>query len=487
MKSKGSIGKSSIALTASQFTTIFISIFTSMLLSRFRSLSEYGTYSQMLIVINMTYSIFMLGIPNSINYFLGNAENDLQRKEYIKTYYLLSLLLAVLNGTVLIISLPLMVQYFNNPLIQSFYYFLAVMPFTKITLQSVEFFLIDESRTVTLVVFRIINSVLVLVIILLVEVLGLSFMTYMMFFVILELALSFTSMVLLNFFKIKEFFKINYSLMKKIIIFSFPFGLSSLVSSLIMESNKIFVGHFFTLEEYAIYSNAARELPIAVIATSLTVITMPYIVRYIKSGNTDRAVNMWKNSIVFAYLFISLISFGLFTFSKEVITILYSSKYSSGSSVFMVYSMIPLLRCTYFGMFLSATGKTKNIFYSAIIALIVSLITLFPFYYLFGIIGPAISTLVAVLTMNSYQLVFTAKIIGKKIRNIFPFSELFKITLMLTIFSIVFKVFQFLLPVNNVLSPIFEAVLLGLIWAIVYLLVYRKKIYNLWQLLKIND
>ena len=65
-----SVGKKSLILTITKIITLLVSLIVSMLLSRYATLEEYGTYSQLLIAVNLFTSIFMLGLPNSTNYFL---------------------------------------------------------------------------------------------------------------------------------------------------------------------------------------------------------------------------------------------------------------------------------------------------------------------------------------------------------------------------------------------------------------------------------
>ena len=71
-----SIINDTIKLTISKVMSLVIAMVSSMLLSRYRTLEEYGTYSQLLMVINIMTSLLMLGLPNSINYFLSRAETE---------------------------------------------------------------------------------------------------------------------------------------------------------------------------------------------------------------------------------------------------------------------------------------------------------------------------------------------------------------------------------------------------------------------------
>ena len=109
-----SLGKDAIGLTASKVITLAISMISAMLLSRFRTLEEYGTYSQILMVINLMTTLLMLGLPNSINYFLARSETEIERQKFISTYYTASTILSIFVGLVLVFSTPFIVRYFSR-------------------------------------------------------------------------------------------------------------------------------------------------------------------------------------------------------------------------------------------------------------------------------------------------------------------------------------------------------------------------------------
>ena len=82
-----SIINDTIKLTISKVMSLVIAMVSSMLLSRYRTLEEYGTYSQLLMVINIMTSLLMLGLPNSINYFLSRAETEEECQRFLNVYY----------------------------------------------------------------------------------------------------------------------------------------------------------------------------------------------------------------------------------------------------------------------------------------------------------------------------------------------------------------------------------------------------------------
>ena len=78
---KSSAGGDVIYLTVSRIGVSLIGLATSMLLARFRTLDEYGTYSQIIMVTDLVATILLLGLPNSINYFLAKAETVKEKQQ----------------------------------------------------------------------------------------------------------------------------------------------------------------------------------------------------------------------------------------------------------------------------------------------------------------------------------------------------------------------------------------------------------------------
>ena len=180
---KNRIGNDALLLTGSKVLTSLIGLVSAMLLSRFRTLTEYGTYSQLMMAVNLFCSLFMLGLPNCINYFLARAQTEEERGKFLSVYYTLSTLLSVIIGVVMVLAIPLLEIYFKNGLIRIFWYFLALYPWTRVIMSGVENLLVVYNKTNKLVIYRILNSVCLLLIILLVQLFGGNFGHYMLLFV----------------------------------------------------------------------------------------------------------------------------------------------------------------------------------------------------------------------------------------------------------------------------------------------------------------
>ena len=475
------VGSDTIKLTASKIATTIISLVSSMLLSRFRTLTEYGTYSQLLMAINLVCSALMLGLPNSLNYFAAKAESQEERDKFLSVYYTLSTILSLITGLVLVLSTPLLEKIFDNNLISKFWYFLAFFPWTKIIMSGVENLLVVYQKTHILMLYRILNSIALLGIIVLVQVLNGSFSSYMILYLVVEASFTIWVYVLVKKNAQELQPSLNLNLLKSVLTFSIPLGIASMVGTINIELDKLVITSFFSTEELAVYTNASKELPVTVIATSLTAVLLPQMVRLLKEDKPQEAVKLWNSATTISFGIICYIAMGCVVFAPEVIQVLYSDKYLSGTTVFRIYSLGLLLKCTYFGMLLNATGRTKFIFFSSLGSLALNFVLNYICYFLMGFIGPAVATLISSLLMQTFQLIYTSKVCKVPFKNIFPWKNILCLFLLNCCLGGGFYIIQnFAIKYIN---QIVSAIILGVVWGGVLLLILFKPLKKQWGFL----
>lgn len=480
---KQSIATDATKLTIAKSLTLIISLVSVMLLSRFRTLDEYGTYSQLLMVVNLTTTIFMLGLPNSINFFLARAESDEERQEFLSVYYSLSTFLSFITGLVLVLSASLIVKYFDNALIKNFIYVLALFPWASIILSSIQNVFIVYQKSTQLMLFTVLNSVFLLLIIVVVEIFNWDFNMYMFLFVLVNAVFAISVYIIAKNLAGKLSFVLDKALVQKILEFSIPLGLASVVGTLSIELGKIFIGKFYDTAEFAIYTNAAKELPVTIIAVSLTAVLMPQLVRLLKDGKNAKAIGLWGDATTLSYIFICFFATGFFVYAPDVISLLYSDKFLPGVSVFRIYCVVLILRCTYFGMILNSIGRTKFIFYSSIAALLLNALLIYPCYVLFGFIGPAIASFLSLAAVQFMQLIATSKSVDISFRRIFPWKSLTIITLVNIFMGLLFYFIKDAVSIEIITNEIIESIVLGFVWGILYFIVMLKPIKQKWRLL----
>lgn len=469
-------------LTISKMVNLLITMSTSMLLSRFRSLEEYGTFSELSLILNLLTTFCMLGIPNAINYFLPRVENDKEKQNFFNTFFALNTILSIGAGGLMVVAIPILVWYFENKGIYGFYYFAVIMPWAKITIQERGNLLIALHKTKTLIIHTFINSLSLLGIILFTQMIDQNFQFYMYLYVAIEVF--FALLVYREVSKISGKFRFHISkqLCRQILVYAVPIGLSDMVSTISREIDKLMIGGFLDTESLAIYTNAAREISLTVISTSFIAVLMPKLSKLVKEKKIDEAVEMWKDTTSFTYIFMCFGVVALVIFAPQVMTILYSAKYLPGISVFRIYALILLWRTTYFGTMLSLHGETKKILACSISSMLLNVVFNYIFYKFMGFTGPAWSTFLSIGIMNILQLKFSAKITGIPVSRLFPWLELLKITVINAICGIVIFWGMKEFNVGTDVKGCIIAVVIGVLWMGLYMgVIMHKRLKRQWR------
>ena len=479
----GGVGERALHLTIAKATTVFISLISGMLLSRFRTVEEYGTYSQLLIVVTLMTSLLMMGLPNSINYFLARADEGKERKEFLSIYYTLNTVLCVVIGAVLIIAIPWIERYFENEGIRKFWYFLAFYPWARITISGVSNVLVVYGKTKRLMVINILTALVALVSVIVIQFSGLSFREYILTYLGGHLVLSCWIYVMIYRLEGGLSCSLKIGMVKKIFAYSIPIGLASLVGTVSIEMDKLMIGKFMDTEALAYYTNAGRELPLTFVAASLTAVLLPQMARKLKENKVSEAVGLWGTSIELSYIIICFCSTACIVFAPQIMTLLYSEKYLAGVGVFRVYALVLLLRTTYFGLMLNSIGKTRLIFWASVLSLGLNGALNYLLFRLMGFVGPAVASLTSVLFVNLLQLGITAKLIRVPFRHIFPWKALGAVTAVNVCWGIFMMGIICVLKITTDWNSIVLAIGMGFVITIGYAVTFRKRLTHLWNML----
>ena len=484
---KQSIAKDATKLTFVKCLTTGLAMLTAMLLSRFRTLDEYGTYSQLQLVTSLVSTIFMIGLPNSINYFLAKAESKEEKKEFLSVYYTLCTALSLGAGIIMLFATPVVASYFKNEAIIKFGYFLALYPWTKIMLAGIENLLVVLKKMTKLMVFKILYSLVTLFVIFVAWQLDIDFSKYILFFIFTEIIFTlWTYKISIN---VSGGFRIDFDkgFIARIFKFCIPIGLASIVATLSIEIDKFMIGYLYTTDQMAIYTNASKEMPVSIIASSITAVLMPELVRMLNKKKNDKAVKLWGSATIISYIVICFCAFVLIIFASDIITLLYSEKYLPGITIFRIYSLVLLFRVTYFGILLNSLGKTKFILITSIISLGLNVVLNVFCYYLWGFIGPAIATVISIAVTAFLQLSYSSKVIDIPFTRIFPWQKLFQITIINIVLALVIMEAKKIIVLDRFIGSLAESILLGICWTGLYLFIVRKILLENWNKLSSNE
>lgn len=481
---KTSLAGDAIYLSVARVITTLLTLIVAMLLSRYLTKTEYGTYSSAYIAINLVVAIFTLGLPHSITYFLSKAETQHERSRLLSVHYTLATILSLIAGLILVLGISAIIQYFSNPLIRSIWFMLAIMPWSKMMISILSNTLIAYQRTKLLMTFKLMSSLSVVIIIVICGLIQASFITYITIYIIIQVIITLTSYAIIK--KCEDGFKFSFDkeLIKTIFKFSIPIGLATMVGIIDKEFDKLFIGNVLSTEELATYANAAKELPLTFISMSFISALLPRLTRLFKNKEMNKGIQLWGDCTVLSFWFLCYCSFAICVFAPDVITFLYSDKYISGVNIFRIYTALLMIRCTYFGMVINALGHTKYILYSSIAEVVVNIILNFVLYYTIGTLGPAIATVISNIFAAIILLIITSRKIDIRFAKVFPFRNVAYITVANIVLAALFYYGKIVIPINNITGELLESIFLSLVWGGLVFIIFRRMIVNKYKIIK---
>jgi len=473
--SKGTVG-----LATARLVTQILGMLNTMLLSRASSLQEYGTYSQIFVIINLSVSIVGMGLPDSINYFLARHEEN--KKHFVSCYISLITTLSVIVGILSIVIIPVYARYFNNIDLVNYGYMMLLLPWSTLMLSSADTIFVSENRVKWLMLLKIVNSVINVSLALLFCLDLLYFNHYLIFYVSGQLALTLVVILLIYKLYYGLTFKLNYATVCQIMKISVPIGLAGIAGMLKTEMDKLVIGKFYSTDKMAVYSNVSKELPIAILSAVISTMAFPQIAKLVKNRKMNEAIKAWGDLTIVSLAITGFFIAGVFVFAKEAIVFLYSEKYVTGISVFRIYLLVLVFRITYFGIILNSMGETKSILKCTIISLVCNVALNYILYFLIGFEGPAIATWIASAVAACSQLIITSKKSSIKFSKVLPWKDLLFVLGINVVFALFFWMLKVFLCTIWHIGEVSKAFILATVWAMCYFVIMYKYLKKHWSM-----
>ena len=128
LKAMNGAAVDSIILTFIQVVTTAVGLVVSKILSVNFSLTEYGTYSQVMLITATASSLTILGMTNAVNYFFnGNTSYD-EKQKYLGTLFDIQYVLGIFCALLLILFRDHISVYFKNDQLKGILWVAACLP-----------------------------------------------------------------------------------------------------------------------------------------------------------------------------------------------------------------------------------------------------------------------------------------------------------------------------------------------------------------------
>lgn len=409
-----------ILLMSIKLVTTVLGLVVTRLLSQYLSVYDYGTYSQIMLMVSTVNTLTILGMIDGVNYFYCSERDENRRESYISTIFALQCIVNVIAGSALMLLSRQICDHFNNPDVAGLLIFSATLPLLINLLSMLQVLLVSVGKAKMLAIRNLIVSLARLAVVILVVTVVQDVAVVLLTTLVLDVAqLAFFGVILKKNNCPIRLKKVDFRLFGTIFRYCAPMGVFTAISALNRDCDKYLIGLMTDTETLAVYSNASKVLPFDIVMSSFCTVLVPAITRSVSGGEKGKAASLYRVFLEIAYISTTILCCAALAASPQLMQLLYSEKYAGGLVIFCVYILVDLLRFTNITMVLTAAGKTGALMFISIGALAANAGLNVVFYKLMGLPGPAVATLLTTLGTGLLILGLGAKELGTHIASLF--------------------------------------------------------------------
>ena len=341
--------------------TFLVALGSAMVLSRYLSKDEYGTYRQIIYIYTLLQGVFAAGLPSAYSYFLPKLDLS-QGKQLSRLLLFFFVILGALLSIVFYLGAPLLASALDNPTLTDNLRLFSPIPFFLIPTLGIEGLFTAVRKTEQLLVYNITTK-------------------FFMFFCLISPVLFWEpsidkiiygwivsavfSFVIALVFKNKPFKAVKSSRLpfkiSAIFKYTIPIMLTSYITVLQKSADQFFISRYYGESAFAEYSNGFFEIPfVGMIVGAVSAVMIPI---FSGAGNDpiklQNAVTSWRNALDKCIYLIYPLLCVCFVFAAEVIVLIYGEKYESSVSYFKLALFLNFFNIVLINPIIIALGKTK--------------------------------------------------------------------------------------------------------------------------------
>ena len=435
--------KATLNILARASTSVFL-LASSVIMVRYLSKEDYGTFLQLMLILNTVIMLAFVGLPQSIFYYYPQTRD---RRHLVRQTLLIGFSISILAAAIVFFSKNVLASWLNNPGLAYFGDIISLLIFCQGPIAFRDPILLSQNALVLNSIATLISCMLNFIPLFIGLFLGVDLRGILLIFLCSNIVNLFIFLGMIAFIlrgsdsdgitSIE-----NNKLRHKISVweqirYSFPIGLATYIGVIGKQLDKYIISVFFLPAQFAVYSRGAMEVPLIDNVTyTLNDMTMPrYVAAYAKGDLVEFLRLMHANIDK-----VAKINFGVFIFlffeASLLMEVLYTKAYLSATPIFQVYLFLLFLSVTVYGMIPRVTGKTRQLTLATSISVILNIILSLLLIPVIGPVGAAVGTILGSVGYMGFLLLCAAKDLSISWRLIMPWSSLFK-TMAAAIFPIV--------------------------------------------------
>ena len=400
--------------------TIVLNFAVTRLMSQHLSLHDYGTYSQILLLVSTVSSVTILGMVDGVNFYYCSEQDPKKRESYVTTIFALQCMVSVAAGAIVMLLAGLLSDGFDNPDVCKLMIFAAALPMLQNLMNMLQVLLVSVGKAKVLAMRNLLVSVLRLVVVLVMV----MFLPDVVVILVATLVMDVLQVLLFGVILRKNqcpvrWRSINLRLIGQILQYCIPMAMFIMMRAVNRDLDKYMIGIWTDTEVLAVYSNASKPLPFDVILQSFVVVLVPDVIRLVAANKQEQALSLYRTMMEMGYLATGILCMAALAAAPQLMQLLYSDKYVVGLSVFCLYILVDLLQFANMTMVLCAAGKTGTLMLIGFGTLGLNAVFNVVLYQYMGIAGPALATLLITLLTGVLIMGFSAKALGAGITRLF--------------------------------------------------------------------
>ena len=328
-------------------------------LSRVMPPDDYGTYRQVIFVYYTLLIVFSCGLPRAYSYFLARVPIEEGRDVVCRLNIALVAFASIFSAS-LFFGADVFAHALGNLALAPNLRYFAVTPMLLMPVLGVESILTVYGKTGFVAVYALISRFFMIagaVVPVIVFDAGVS--GAVLGFVAAS-ALSCAAGWKLAFLPFRGIVDVKTSIsFREVASFVLPVFASGIYGFVIASSSQFFVSRFFGVEAFAVFANGYKELPFANMAiVAVGGVLLPEFSRMFKERTgAVGALELYKGVIVKSASLVYPLSIFCGFFALEIVIVLYGVFYSQSAILFMLVTVVNLLRIVPCGSILFATGN----------------------------------------------------------------------------------------------------------------------------------
>ena len=421
-----------------QFSAFAIGIISPMILSRYFSKGDYGTYKQVMYVYNTLLIVFTLGLPKAYSYFIPRVSLP-ESKDVIRKISRLFAILGLFLSLLLFCGASAIADLLHNPDLELAIKWFSPTPLLLLPVMGIEGILASYKKAKHIALFTLCMRVFTLLFTILPVITFNG--TYIHSIIGFDIASLLTCIFsyYLKYLPTRgiELQRATVSY-KEIFAFSWPLLSASLWIMLFQSTNQFFISRYYGNEVFAEFSNGFMEFPIIpMVVNSVATILAPLFAG-MAVKNKMSIGDIWNSALNKTIKIIYPVTIYCILFSNIVMTCFYGKMYSTSGIFFSIKNIEGFFSVIPFYPILMALGKTKE--YSRVHMVIAFL--LLPLEFFIVKLGLPVYTIgLAYVLCSLGKVILQFAVVGRSVEMpasvLIPYKAMIKVALVSVFASII--------------------------------------------------